>query len=334
MAYAKRKTVPNKPGPSGAEPPDIGQVARYPHMAGDVVEEAEISLIDIWRILGAHKWLVFGLTLVAALVSLAAALLMTPQYRAEVLLAPVNDLEDGQHSALSLGGLGSIATLAGVNLDRKDKRNEAIATLRSRQFTEQFIAARKLGRVLFSDLWDEQHDRWNADAGKDIPTAWDMFDVFDKEIRRVSEGRSTGLVTLSIEWKDPQQAAQWANELVDSVNATLRQRAVEASNDAIAYLQEQLTRTSVVDLQQVLHRLIESEMKKIILANINEEYAFRVIDPAVAPDEPFRPRIVAMVVVGAVAGLVFGIIAALLLNGLRAGRVSNLGESREPNTAS
>ncbi|MFZ0469632.1 MAG: hypothetical protein WAL92_12000, partial [Thiogranum sp.] len=59
-------------------------------------------------------------------------------------------------------------------------------------------------------------------------------------------------------------------------------------------------------------------------------YAFRVIDPAVAADEPFRPRIVAMVVVGALAGLVFGVIAALLLNGLRAGRVSALGESHEP----
>jgi len=330
MAYAKRKTVPNKPGPSGAEPSDIAQVARYPQTAGDYAGEAEISLIDIGRILGTHKWLVFGLPLVAALVSLAAALLMTPQYRAEVLLAPVSDLEDGQHPALPLGEFGNIAALAGVNLGRKDKKNEAIATLRSRQFTEQFIAARKLDRVLFSDLWDTDHDRWQADAGKDIPTQWDVFEVFDKDIRQVREDRSTGLVTLSIEWKDPQQAAEWANELAAGVNATLRQRAVEASNDAIAYLQEQLTRTSVVDLQQVLHRLVESEMKKIILANINEEYAFRVIDPAVAPDEPFRPRIVAMVVGGAFAGLALGVIAALLLNGLRAGRVSTVGESHEP----
>jgi uncharacterized protein involved in exopolysaccharide biosynthesis len=327
--YAKQNTAPHKPSPSGSEPPDIGQVARYPHMAGDYAAEAEISLIDIWRILGAHKWLVLGLTLLAALLSLAAALLMTPGYRAEVLLAPVNDLDDGQHSALPFGDFGSIAALAGINLGRKDKKNEAIATLRSRQFTEQFIAARKLDRVLFADLWDREHDRWQADAGKDIPTLWDAFEVFDKDIRQVREDRSTGLVTLSIEWKDPQQAAQWANELVDSVNATMRQRAVEGSNDAIAYLRDQLTRTSVVDLQQVLHRLIESEMKKIILANINEEYAFRVIDPAVAPDEPFRPRIVAMVVVGMVAGLVLGVIAALLLHGLRAGRVSSLGESHD-----
>jgi uncharacterized protein involved in exopolysaccharide biosynthesis len=330
--YAKEKTVPRKPSPSGAEPPDTGQVARYPHMAGDYAAETEISLIDVWHILGTHKRLVLGLTLLATLLSLAAALLMTPEYRAEVLLAPVNDLDEGQHSALGFGDFGSIAALAGVNLDRKDKKNEAIATLRSRQFTEQFIAARKLDRVLFSDLWDQAHDRWQEDAGNDIPTPWDVFEVFDKDIRRVSEDKTTGLVTLSIEWKDPQQAAEWANGLAARVNATLRQQAVEDSNDAIVYLQDQLTRTSVVDLQQVLHRLIESEMKKIILANINDEYAFRVIDPAVAPDEPFRPRIVVMVVVGAVAGLVLGVLAALLLNGLRAGRLPALSESHEPRT--
>jgi len=325
--YGKQKKASHEPSPSGAELPDIAQVAHYPQATDYYPADAEISLVDIWRILGTHRWLVLGLMLLSGLLSLAAALLMMPEYRAEVLLAPVNDLDDGQHSALAFGEFGSIAALAGVNLDRKDKKNEAIATLRSRQFTEQFIAARKLDRVLFSDLWDREHDRWKGNAGKDIPTPWDVFEVFDKDIRRVSEDRTTGLVTLSIEWKDPQQAAQWANELAANVNATLRQQAVEASNDAIAYLQDQLTRTSVVDLQQVLHRLIESEMKKIIVANINEEYAFRVIDPAVAPDEPFRPRFVAMVGLGAVAGLVLGVIAALLLNSLRAGGVSTHGAS-------
>jgi len=332
--YAKQKAPRDKRGRPAPELPHVGQVPLSEHTAGVVyADDIEISLLDIWRILRTHLWLILGLTLLASLLSLGTAVLTTPEYRAEALLAPVNDLDDSQHPALPFGEFGGIAALAGVNLDRRDKKNEAIATLRSRQFTEQFIAARKLDRVLFSDLWDQEHERWNADAGKAIPTAGDVFELFDEEVRQVREDRSTGLVTVSIAWKDPQLAAQWANELAASVNATLRQRAVEASNDAIAYLQEQLTRTSVMDLQQVLHRLIESEMKKIIVANINEEYAFRVIDPAVAPDEPFRPRIVAMVTVGTVAGLALGVIAALLLNGLRAARVSTPGESDDSRTA-
>jgi LPS O-antigen subunit length determinant protein (WzzB/FepE family) len=117
-----------------------------------------------------------------------------------------------------------------------------------------------------------------------------------------------------VEWRDPELAAQWANDLVASVNTTLRQKTVEQSEKSIAYLREQLARTSVVELQQVLHRLVESEMKKAILANINKEYAFKIIDPAVVPDKPVRPRKLAMVVVGTAAGGILGILLVLLRN--------------------
>jgi len=146
---------------------------------------------------------------------------------------------------------------------------------------------------------------------------WEAYAKFDKRVRHIREDRSTGLITLSIEWEDPDTAAQWANELVSSVNATLRQQAVEASNQAIAYLRVQLAQTSVVELQQVLHRLIEVEMKKIILANVNEAFAFKVIDPATAPEEPFRPKVLLMVTLSTVLGLMLGVVLVLILNAVR-----------------
>ncbi len=68
-----------------------------------------------------------------------------------------------------------------------------------------------------------------------------------------------------------------------------------------------------MELEQVLHRLIESEMKEIILANINEEFAFRVIDPAAPPGEPFRPRWGQMLAIGGALGLTAGVTLSLLL---------------------
>ncbi len=254
--------------------------------------------------------------MLAALSALAAALLMTPQYRAEVLLAPVSDPNENESYISQFGEFGGIAALAGINLNHKDRKSESVATLRSRQFTDQFILDRQLERVLFARFWDPEHERWKSE--KDTPTPWDTFELFDKKVRSIREDKSTGLITLSIEWQDPELAAQWANELVASVNAVLRQRAVADSDRAIDFLQGQLTRTSVVELQQALHRLIESEMKKSILANINEEYAFKVIDPAVVPEEPVRPKVVIMTALGTAFGLILGIVAALVLNARRA----------------
>jgi uncharacterized protein involved in exopolysaccharide biosynthesis len=311
--YPRRTTTPENSA-AGGEVPPAGPVTVY--LASAPAEE--ITLLDIWRVLSRYRSIVLGAAALAALAALAAALLMTPRYRAEVLLAPVSDPNENQSYAAQFREFGGIAALAGINLDHKDRKSESIATLRSRQFTDQFIQDRQLDRVLFARFWDPEHERWVS--AEDTPTPWDSFELFDEKVRAIREDKSTGLVTLSIEWQDPELAAQWANELVASVNTVLRQRAVADSDRAIDYLQGQLTRTSVVELQQALHRLIESEMKKSILANINEEYAFKVIDPAVVPEKPVRPKRLTMVVLGTAFGLILGVVVALVLNARQAGR--------------
>jgi len=78
-----------------------------------------------------------------------------------------------------------------------------------------------------------------------------------------SINKDSGLVTISIDWKDPELAAEWANNLIVRLNKKLRTLAVTEAESSINYLQEQLQQTSVVDMHQVLYRLIESETQKI-----------------------------------------------------------------------
>ena len=284
------------------------------------VVEDEISLFDIWRILARFKWMILALTVLSALASTLFALLMTPLYRAEVLIAPVTERDNNSRLAAQLDEFGGIAALAGINTERGGRKNEAIATLKSRMITEQFIKNEKLLPVLFQNKWDAENQRWDDADPDDIPTMGDAYELFDEEVRRISEDRKTGLVVLSIEWEDPDEAARWANELVRRVNALLRKKAVMESESAISYVQEQLKQTSVVELQQVLHRLIESEMKEIILAKINEEFAFRVIDPAVAAEEAFKPNTPLLLLLGAMLGILGSVILALFLNFLQTQR--------------
>lgn len=146
----------------------------------------------------------------------------------------------------------------------------------------------------------------------DVPTLWDAYELFDRKVRRVYHDRKTGLVILSIARENPKLAAQWGNELVRRANAMLRKRAGEESEQAIRYLREQLKKTSEVELKQVLHQLIESEMKEIILANINEDFAFKVIDPAAIPEEAFKPKVGLLVLLGVLVGVFLALLANLL----------------------
>jgi hypothetical protein len=112
----------------------------------------------------------------------------------------------------------------------------------------------------------------------------------DKEIwtvanfyRDPSEDRKTGIVRLTIEWKNPYVAATWANQMAARLNQRMRQRALSEANANIAYLRSELAATNAVALQDTVGRLLEMELKKAMLAKGNREYSYRVIDPASAP---------------------------------------------------
>ena len=65
-------------------------------------------------------------------------------------------------------------------------------------------------------------------------------------------------------------------------------------------------------MRDVLYSLLESEEQKAMLANVNEEFALKVIDPAVAPELRESPKRKLMVVLGGVCGVFLGIFAVFL----------------------
>jgi uncharacterized protein involved in exopolysaccharide biosynthesis len=301
---------------AGQTSPEAVQQSAFGDYPPPAVVEEGTGLLEIWHILIRFRVMILSVILVCTLASTLFALLMTPVYRAEIQVAPVSEKDSNNRFAGQLGEFGGLAALTGINMEQGSKKNESIATLRSRKFTEQFIKDEKLLPVLFHDQWDAENQRWVETDPEDVPTLEDAWKLFNKEVRRISEDRKTGLVVLSVEWGDPHEAARWANELVHRVNVMLREKAVTESEKAIGYLREQLGKTSVVELQEVVNRLIESEMKEIILANITREYAFRVIDPAVVPEEPFKPVVPLMIILGAILGTILSVILALARNGV------------------
>jgi uncharacterized protein involved in exopolysaccharide biosynthesis len=119
-------------------------------------------------------------------------------------------------------------------------------------------------------------------------------------------------VKIEVEWKSPQLAYDWANEIVARTNDELRNRALVKSENDLAYLQDQVQKSTVVEMREAIYHLMEDELKKAMLAKGNREYAFKVVDPAVIPEKKSWPRRTLIVLLGAMAGLMLGIGAALL----------------------
>jgi LPS O-antigen subunit length determinant protein (WzzB/FepE family) len=82
-------------------------------------------------------------------------------------------------------------------------------------------------------------------------------------------------------------------------------------------LNKQVAQTSSVELQHVLYQLIQNETKNLMLAHGRLEYAFTIVDPAVAPEIRFSPRRTLMVISGLFIGGIFGSLVAWARKSMR-----------------
>lgn len=281
--------------------------------SADAVEDD--GLLTVVRELQA--WLI-AIVIVCTAVAIAVAFLMRPVYRAEAVLLPVTQEGDLNMLASMATQLGALGSLAGIDVGGDGLKESAIATMRSRSFSAAFIEDKQLVTLIFEDVWDAEAGKWTVDPD-DVPTLWEAQKVFDEDIRSITENRRTGLVTVAVEWRDPQEAATWVNELVTRANKRIRDQVIQESEKSLAYLNKELEKTQAVELRQAIFKLAENQTRKIMIANVRDDYAFQVIDPAAPPDEDdyVRPQRVVLILAGLLAGLALALAVVLVTASLR-----------------
>ncbi|MGA8940214.1 MAG: Wzz/FepE/Etk N-terminal domain-containing protein [Acidobacteriaceae bacterium] len=256
-------------------------------IAASSASRDEFTLRDLAGEFWASKVAYSIIISVFTLTGVAIGILSPKEYEATTVVMPATD--DSSSHLGSLGSLaaqyGGIASLAGISLPESSKQVEAIAVLKSELLTQQFIQRNNLLPVLYPKLWDPRTKTWRTSDPEKMPTLWKANRLFARTIRQVEEGKG-GLITLQITWRDPQDAANWANQLVTMTNSYLRNKAIAEAERNIAYLNEQASKTTVLEARQAIYSLLESEIDREMVARGRIEYALRVIDPAYAPDRP------------------------------------------------
>jgi uncharacterized protein involved in exopolysaccharide biosynthesis len=273
-----------------------------------------------------------GMTMaVTTIVALLIAVFSRPVYLAETVLAPLSTGVDGQALeglGSSLGGLANLVGLGG-KIGASDI-DQNVAILRSRALADHFINQNHVAIVLFEKRWDKDAGRWKKGPPNAImvrlhrllnrlsgdtdrvlpsdgaPTSDEVYRAFDK-VRSVDRQDKTGLVTLGMKWHDPGIAATWASGYAAAANDYIRAQKISEAERSLKYLEEQIRKTSLTELHDALYKLVESETKQSMLANVREEFAFRVIDPARAPELRLSPKRAMLVGIGLMGGFMLGL---------------------------
>jgi hypothetical protein len=114
-----------------------------------------------------------------------------------------------------------------------------------------------------------------------------------------------------MKWPVPEVARDLANLYVRSFNEYIRERTMEDVRNKQAFLEAELHRSDVLEIQQSIYRLIEAQTAIAMLASAREEYALAVIDPAALPYRSFNMSRKKKVLIGAIVGGLLATFAAL-----------------------
>jgi len=288
----------------------------------------EIDLMELWQAIWSQKFKVILTTFVFAVLSVLFALNQPNMYKSEALLAPAEAEQNGGKLAALAGQFGGLASLAGVDIGSGGgSTEEALAILNSRSFITQFVRENDLLVPLFAlkpvpftkgveispEIYNEQTREWVREAQPPFtkePTDWEIHKSFS-DILNVTTDQNSSLITISIEWYNPEQAQQWVTLLVEKINAHMKKRDVDEAKKSIQFIREKISEVSIVDMQAIFYGLIEQHGRTIMLAEVRDEYAFRTIDPAVVPLEKSKPKRALICVLGTLLGGMLGVLWSL-----------------------
>ena len=292
----------------------------------------EIDLRELFGVLWAGKVKIIAITAVFAVASVIYALSVPNQYKATALLAPAQSNDGGLSGAL--GQLGGLASLAGVSLGGGESGEAQIAQeiMKSWSYIESFIAEKNIAvevytakgwdklsntLVINDDLYDTGQQSWlieDYDTGElRPPTSWELFEVFQEKLS-VSEDKKSGLVSVSIEYYSPQIAKQWVDMYVEAVNRFMQQRQVDKVTKNITYLQEQIEKTSIAEMQEVFYTIIEEQTKNKMLAEASPEYVFVAVSPSMVPEQKSQPKRALICILGTLLGGMLSVLLVLIMH--------------------
>tara|TARA_B100000925_G_scaffold216119_1_gene165275 strand:- start:14959 stop:15816 length:858 start_codon:yes stop_codon:yes gene_type:complete len=204
-----------------------------------------------------------------------------------------------------------------------DKTLKHIEILQSRSFLIDFINSQDILPYVLHAEWDDEKRNWKVRE----PNQEEIYSTFMKDFLSISRDLSTNLVSVSITSLDPQLSAEIANNLVYSLNSLLREKELLESNKRIDFLNDKLAETLDAFSKNYLSSLIQAETAKSSSLFAEDEFAFKIIDPAYPPELKSSPSKTEWGIYGILSGFIFSLFYLLgksILVEYRAYRFSKL----------
>jgi tyrosine-protein kinase Etk/Wzc len=182
----------------------------------------ELSLLDILILVFERKRMIVWTTIGAMLLSAAVSFLLPPRFTAvTVLVPPEQNSSAGSALASQLGALNGVAALAGGGFGTKTPNDMYVAMLKS-QTVEDGIVER-------FGLMHEYRKKYLSDARRELESRSSV----------VGNGKD-GLITIRVEDRDANRAAELANGYIENFRKLSEHLAIGEASQRRLFFEQQL----------------------------------------------------------------------------------------------
>ena len=202
---------------------------------------------------------------------------------------------------VSLPGAGLLAAQFGISAPASSSMSEIVNLLKSNVLKEEVIKKHNLLLVFF----EEKSLRGKSEDQK----IWKGIRYL-KDTLKVGPNQKDNSIQVSMQFKDPKISA-------DIVNYTLLELTNHMSNEArrVAdtnkqYLESQIDKTADPFIKTKIYALIAQQIETAMMAEVKENFAFKILDPPRTPDKKIKPKRTQMAIIAFLVSLFLGIFVA------------------------
>jgi uncharacterized protein involved in exopolysaccharide biosynthesis len=274
----------------------------------------EINLLDYINILARHKKLIM-ITVIVAVAATGIISFLSPRiYEAKAVIMPVAQQQEQN-------GMSAIASQFGITSTQTSGASEIVSLLRSTILMERVIKKYDLLPVFFG-----REDNGKGEAEK----IWDGIRYLKNNIYTVTDNKREGIIELSVEFKDPEMSARIVTFILTELTDYMSSEAKRVAETNKRYLESLIDKNADPLIKQKIYTLIARQIEISMMAEVKENFAFKILDPPKIPDRKIKPAIRMNIVLSFIISLFCGICLAFIMDYIASIKKPKTGETKKP----
>jgi hypothetical protein len=158
--------------------------------------------------------------------------------------------------------------------------------------------------VYNNTLYNKDTDKWAED--KEVPTEQETYREYLSSIAVLKT--ESGFIELTYSHLSPVFAKNLLDIVVTEINSLQSEKDKIETMKAIDYLNNQVKLTNMQEVKDTIYIILESQIEKLMTANIKSEYLVEVIDSSFIPEKKFKPSRALLVILATFFGLILSLV--------------------------